>query len=153
MAYSYLSFAIIVFSAVTGLIAEGLCWLLVYRTASYRRLEQEIQKASRKVAEASGSYSGGKSKKTKQEQRKDDLMKASAGEIFRFQMKTALIVFVLFAGPALNHCYRWVCHCCCSTTYSLNCETIVPESRSEDTVFAALMVFLWQSCHLKPQAS
>ena len=92
MAYSFLSLLIIVFSAVTGLVAEALCWLIVYRTSSYQRLEQEIEKANKRVTEATGTYSGGKSKKTKQEQRKDELMKASAGEIFKIQMKTSLIV-------------------------------------------------------------
>ena len=92
MAYSYLSLLIVLFSAVTGLVAEGLCWLLVYRTSAYRRLEVEIEKANRRVAEASSSHGSGKNKKTKQEQRKDELMKASAGEIFKIQIKTAVIV-------------------------------------------------------------
>lgn len=76
----------------TGLVAEGLCWFFVYRTSAYRRLESEVERASKRVAEATGSYAGGKSKKSKQEQRKEELMKASAAEIFKFQFKTAIIV-------------------------------------------------------------
>lgn len=95
MAFSYLSLVVIVLSAVTGLVSEGLCWLFVYRTASYQRLKQEVEKANRKVAEASGTFTGGRSRKSKQEQRKDDLMKASAKEIFKIQIKTAFIVRIV----------------------------------------------------------
>lgn len=123
MAYSFLPLLIVAFSGITGLIAEGLCWLLVYRTSSYRRLEQEIEKANKKVAEASGHQSVGRNKKSKQEQRKDELMKASAGDIFRIQIKTAMIVHIHLDTLFRNrYAYRWEARCCCSTTSCLNCK-------------------------------
>jgi len=93
MAYSYLSLLVIASSAVTGLLAEALCWLLIYRTSSYKRLVLEIEKANKKADEAAAAQPmGARNKKTKQEQRKDDLMKAYSAEIFKIQMKTTFIV-------------------------------------------------------------
>ena len=99
----YLSLGIIVFSAFTGLIPEGLCWWRVYPTASSRRLEQEIEKASRKVAEVRRE---GQENKTGATQRWPH--ESIPREIFKIQVQTSVIEIDLLASLSI---------------YSLNCET------------------------------
>ncbi|GMH40394.1 hypothetical protein BSKO_08298 [Bryopsis sp. KO-2023] len=90
MAFSYDSLLIMVLSCVSGLLAEGLCWLFIYRTTSYRRLEAEMDRASRKLEVAKSTPNTGV-KKQKKGQRVEELMKASKGEVFKVQMKTSLV--------------------------------------------------------------
>lgn len=89
-------------SCLSGLLSEGLCWLLIYRTSSYKRLESELEKANKRLELAKATPSA-KSKKQKKGQRVEELVNASKGEIFKIQMKTAMVVRSELAGNCIYH--------------------------------------------------
>ena len=73
---------------VSGFASEALCWLFVYRLSGFQRLEMALERANKKLDSAKGSGN----KRQKKEQRLEDIMKASSGEIFKVQIKTTIIV-------------------------------------------------------------
>ncbi|CAI9565666.1 unnamed protein product [Staurois parvus] len=47
---------IVFISVCTALLAEGITWVLVYRTDKYKRLKAEVEKQSKKIGKEKGSY-------------------------------------------------------------------------------------------------
>lgn len=90
MVYSFQSLNIILISCILGLIVEAICWLTIYRTKEYNRLISDIERIQKKVDENKNTKS--LPKKTKQEQKKEQLMKAYAGDIARIQITRTIIV-------------------------------------------------------------
>jgi uncharacterized membrane protein (DUF106 family) len=91
-------FLVVLAALASSLIAEGISWLLIYRTASYKKLRATIEKLTKKLekkkeAVAPGYQSKNSSKKIKTVE--NELQNASK-ELMLVKMKSDLLIFVGF---------------------------------------------------------
>ncbi|KAF6266579.1 integral membrane protein DUF106-domain-containing protein [Scenedesmus sp. NREL 46B-D3] len=86
-------FQVILISLTAALVAECLAWAFVYRTSSYRRLKEELDRSCKKLEAIKQGSSGGataaaaSSKANKKEKRIEDNMKSSSKEMGSARMK------------------------------------------------------------------
>lgn len=109
MALTAYPIVILTLSMLSAVLLEGLSWLLVYRTAAYRRLQSELERTNKKLAAMKAAPGGATTKgsKQKREARLEDNMKTASKELNAVRMKSALIfsAAMFFAYQMLNKRY------------------------------------------------
>ncbi|XP_042508237.1 calcium load-activated calcium channel-like [Macadamia integrifolia] len=97
------SLSVVGISICTAFLCEGISWILIYRTSSYKSLRSSIDKASKKLEiMKTGDNKGGSSKKskTKKIDRVETSLKESSRDLSLAKIKSgavvALVLFVVF---------------------------------------------------------
>ncbi|KAJ4972597.1 hypothetical protein NE237_005771 [Protea cynaroides] len=97
------SLAVLGISICTAFLCEGISWILIYRTSSYKSLRSSIDKASKKLEiMKTGDNKGGSNKKskTKKIDRVETSLKESSRDLSLSKFKSgavvALVLFVVF---------------------------------------------------------
>jgi len=91
---------ILFISICTALLGEGLTWLLVYRTETFKKLKSEVEKQSKKLEiqkEAVGEGGGDRSKKKKIE-RQEERLKNNNRDLSLVKMKSMFAIGFCFTA-------------------------------------------------------
>ncbi len=83
-------FIILAASVVASFTIEGLSWLLVYRTANFKRLQSELDRSSRKLEVIKAAPSTA-TKKDKKQTRLEDQLKSTSQQLNATRFRTGLI--------------------------------------------------------------
>ncbi|KAF8396035.1 hypothetical protein HHK36_017647 [Tetracentron sinense] len=94
------SLAVVGISICTAFLCEGISWILIYRTSSYKSLRSTIDKASKKLETMKTVDKPSKKSKTKKIDRVETSLKESSRDLSLSKLKSgavvALVLFVVF---------------------------------------------------------
>ena len=100
MATMFADTLLIVFISVcTALLAEGITWLLVYRTEKYKKLKSEVERQSKRLERRRETVSefAGKLQKKKME-REEEKLKMNSRDLSMVRMKSMLAIGFCFTA-------------------------------------------------------
>lgn len=97
MAHGPAPLGIVLFSLCVTLVAEALCWLMVYRTRSYRSLKENLEQQTKRVNEAKTMPSSTKKAVKKKEAKLESWRTEASAKVAGFNLRTGLIVRVVEA--------------------------------------------------------
>lgn len=97
MAHGPAPLGIVLFSLCVTLVAEALCWLMVYRTRSYRSLKENLEQQTKRVNEAKTTPSSTKKAVKKKEAKLESWRTEASAKVAGFNLRTGLIVRVVEA--------------------------------------------------------
>lgn len=94
MVYSSIPLQIVGLCTLATLLVEGLSYVVVYRTSSYKRLVDEVER-SIKMVQKDEATSGSKSKNSKSQKKAEDVLKANVRDMFTIRIKSFVIMIVI----------------------------------------------------------
>ncbi|KAK2078650.1 hypothetical protein QBZ16_003490 [Prototheca wickerhamii] len=95
MAHGPVPLGIVLFSLCVTLVAEALCWLMVYRTRSYRSLKENLEQQTKRVNEAKTAPSSTKKAVKKKEAKLESWRTEASAKVAGFNLRTGLITLVV----------------------------------------------------------
>ncbi|XP_041369226.1 calcium load-activated calcium channel-like [Gigantopelta aegis] len=88
---------IVAISICTALLGEGLTWLLVYRTETYKKLKAEVEKQSKKLEKQRESETSDRGQKKKLE-RQEEKLKSNNRDLSLVKMKSMFAIGFAFTA-------------------------------------------------------